>query len=202
MLYALPNIPSIPLYAYSSSCAATEFPKSGSACSHSLFTFSMTFTRKNGSSLTGLSFSRFTTTFFAAPCSATRFKLSAVRSRSGFESFAAGMFVRTLGEPITVATSIHSLLNAMARSRSAPSAAYGLCSPSAAMFTIAPPACATAARTSSRYALSSERKCSLHGSIFLILNLLLTCAANSFSSIFPPPAFRAGPPLVPPALSF
>src|SRR5712664_719434 len=84
MLYACPNIASIPRYAYSSSYAASVFAKSGSACSHGLSTFSMTFTKKNGSSLTGLSFSRLTTTFFAAPYSATRFRLSTVRSKSGF----------------------------------------------------------------------------------------------------------------------
>src|SRR5438105_468238 len=40
----------------------------------------------------------------------TRFKLSVVRARSGFESFAAGILVRTLGEPIAAAASIHRLL--------------------------------------------------------------------------------------------
>ena len=101
--------------------------------------------------------------------------------------------MRTLGESIATAASIHRLLSATARSRSALSVAYGLASPSTAMFTIAPPAFSTAACSSSRYPLSSERKCSLHGSIFLILNLRLTCAANSLNSIFPPPLFSSLP---------
>src|SRR5260370_19207310 len=53
------------------------------------------------------------------------------------------------------------------------------------MLAIAPPGLATAVRISSRYGFSSERKWALHGSIFLMLNLALTCAAKSFKSIFP-----------------
>jgi hypothetical protein len=61
------------------------------------------------------------------------------------------------------------------------------------MFTIAPPACATTARSPSRYALFSEGKCALHGSIFLVLSFALTCAANFFNSIFPPPGLSSRP---------
>src|SRR5208337_1592288 len=52
------------------------------------------------------------------------------------------------------------------------------------MFTIAPPAFSTAERKSARYFASSDRKCSLHGSILLMLNFDLTWGRKSFRSIF------------------
>src|SRR6266404_3927929 len=104
----------IPRYAYSSGLVANVLQKSGLERSQGLFTFWMSCTMKKGSSVTGLSFSRWTTMFLLAAYAATRLRLSVVRFRSGLESLASAMLVRTLGEPMATATSIHFLLKAIA----------------------------------------------------------------------------------------
>src|ERR1700677_3649508 len=91
----------------SSPYCTTELPKSGRARRYGLFTFSMTFTMKNGSSAVALSFSRLTTTFRLPPYSANRARWMAAASRSGFCSFWAERCCRMLGEPMVAATSTH-----------------------------------------------------------------------------------------------
>src|SRR5438270_8497572 len=97
-----------------------ELQQSGSARIHGLFTSRITRARNNAFSLTGLSFSKLTTTPRDAPYAPSFVMLSAIRPASG-PGFAGGLLTRTPGDPILAATSIHFLRASIAFDRTASS---------------------------------------------------------------------------------